>query len=194
MTNVTSLLDRLPAVRGRLTEGASLAKVTWFRVGGPAEVLFKPADVADLQSFLAGCPADVPVTVLGVGSNLLVRDGGIPGVVIRLGRAFAEIRTEGMHIFAGAAALDLNVALSARAAGIGLPRPRAGTGHGRAELLERAGQRAVRGEPAADGQADAQQAQCERFANGRAILTDSDSGHGGGPRERQAGVETAGAP
>ncbi len=119
MTNVTSLLDRLPAVRGRLTEGASLAKVTWFRVGGPAEVLFKPADVADLQSFLAGCPADVPVTVLGVGSNLLVRDGGIPGVVIRLGRAFAEIRTEGMHIFAGAAALDLNVALSARAAGIG---------------------------------------------------------------------------
>lgn len=82
----------------------------------------------------------------------------------------------------------------ARAAGIGLPRPRAGTGHGRAEQLERAGQRAARGEPAADGQADAQQAQRERFANGRAILTDSDSGHGGGPRERQAGVETEGAP
>ncbi|WP_374384072.1 UDP-N-acetylmuramate dehydrogenase [Dongia sp.] len=118
MSRQKSLLERLPAVRGRLSEGASLAKVTWFRVGGPAEVLFKPADVADLQSFLAGCPEDVPVTVLGVGSNLLVRDGGIPGVVIRLGRAFAEIRTEGTHVFAGAAALDLNVALAARAAGI----------------------------------------------------------------------------
>ena len=118
MSRPKSLLERLPAVRGRLSEGASLAKVTWFRVGGPAEVLFKPADVADLQSFLAGCPEDVPVTVLGVGSNLLVRDGGIPGVVIRLGRAFAEIRTEGTHVFAGAASLDLNVALAARAAGI----------------------------------------------------------------------------
>jgi UDP-N-acetylmuramate dehydrogenase len=114
----SALIDRLPAVRGRLTEGASLAKVTWFRVGGPAEVLFKPADVADLQHFLAHCPADVQLTVLGVGSNLLVRDGGIPGCVIRLGRAFAEIRTEGCHIHAGAAALDLNVALAARAAGI----------------------------------------------------------------------------
>ncbi len=118
MTRQTTLLERLPAVRGRLSEGASLAKVTWFRVGGPAEVLFKPADVADLQSFLAGCPADVAITVLGVGSNLLVRDGGIPGVVIRLGRAFAEIRTEGQHVYAGAAALDLNVALAARGAGI----------------------------------------------------------------------------
>lgn len=118
MIRQTSLLERLPSVRGRLTEGASLAKVTWFRAGGPAEILFKPADVADLQTFLAGCPADVGVTVLGVGSNLLVRDGGIPGVVIRLGRAFAEIRTEGQHVHAGAAALDLNVALAARAAGI----------------------------------------------------------------------------
>lgn len=114
----STLIDRLPAVRGRLTEGASLAKVTWFRVGGPAEVLFKPADVADLQHFLAQCPEDVAITVLGVGSNLLVRDGGIPGVVIRLGRAFAEIRTEGTHVHAGAAALDLNVALAGRAAGI----------------------------------------------------------------------------
>jgi len=118
MTRQPSLLERLPAVRGRLSEGASLAKVTWFRVGGPAEVLFKPADVADLQTFLAGCPEDIAVTVLGVGSNLLVRDGGIPGVVIRLGRAFAEIRTEGTHVYAGAAALDLNVALAARGAGI----------------------------------------------------------------------------
>lgn len=117
-TRHSALIDRLPAVRGRLTEGASLAKVTWFRVGGPAEVLFKPADLPDLQQFLALCPAEVPITVLGVGSNLLVRDGGIPGVVIRLGRAFAEIRTEGLQVHAGAAALDLNVALAARAAGI----------------------------------------------------------------------------
>lgn len=113
------LLDRLPPVRGRLTEGARLAAVTWFRVGGPAEVLFKPADVADLRAFLSGCPDGIPLTVLGVGSNLLVRDGGIPGVVIRLGRAFAEIRAVGTTVHAGAAALDLNVALAARAAGIG---------------------------------------------------------------------------
>lgn len=118
MTRQSTLLERLPAVRGRLSEGASLANVTWFRVGGPAEVLFKPADVADLQTFLANCPEDVAITVLGVGSNLLVRDGGIPGVVIRLGRAFAEIRTEGQHVYAGASALDLNVALAARGAGI----------------------------------------------------------------------------
>ncbi|MET1028267.1 MAG: UDP-N-acetylmuramate dehydrogenase [Dongiaceae bacterium] len=112
------LIDRLPPVRGRLTEGSSLANVTWFRVGGPAEVLFKPADLEDLRAFIAAKPADVPVTMLGVGSNLLVRDGGIPGVVIRLGRAFAEIRIEGRHVVAGTAALDLNVALAARDAGL----------------------------------------------------------------------------
>jgi UDP-N-acetylmuramate dehydrogenase len=113
------LIDRLPTVRGRLTEGSSLANVTWFRVGGPAEVLFKPADLEDLRYFIANKPADVPVTLLGVGSNLLVRDGGIPGVVIRLGRAFAEIRVEDNRVFAGAAALDLNVSLAARDAGLG---------------------------------------------------------------------------
>lgn len=112
------LIDRLPPVRGRLSEGSSLANVTWFRVGGPAEVLFKPADLEDLRQFIANKPADVPVTLLGVGSNLLVRDGGIPGVVIRLGRAFAEIRIEGNRVIAGAAALDLNVALAARDAGL----------------------------------------------------------------------------
>ncbi len=112
------LIDRLPAVRGRLTEGSSLANVTWFRVGGPAEVLFKPADLEDLRAFMSAKPADIPVTMLGVGSNLLVRDGGIPGVVIRLGRAFAEIRVEGHRVIAGAAALDLNVALAARDAGL----------------------------------------------------------------------------
>ena len=80
------LIERLPQVRGRLTSGASLANVTWFRVGGAAEVLYKPADLMDLQGFLSRKPDDVPVTVLGVGSNLLVRDGGIPGVVFLLVR------------------------------------------------------------------------------------------------------------
>lgn len=112
------LIDRLPPVRGRLTEDASLAGVTWFRVGGPAEVLFKPEDADDLAAFLAGCPADVPVTVIGVASNLLVRDGGVPGVVIRLGRAFAGIEAEGERVIAGAAALDANVAKVAARAGL----------------------------------------------------------------------------
>jgi UDP-N-acetylmuramate dehydrogenase len=118
MHHAQHLIDRLPAVRGRLTADAPLANVTWFRVGGPAEVLFKPADADDLSDFLAGCPADVPVTVIGVASNLLVRDGGVPGVVIRLGRAFADITVDGSEITAGAASLDLNVANAARDAGI----------------------------------------------------------------------------
>jgi UDP-N-acetylmuramate dehydrogenase len=112
------LIDRLPAVRGRYSEGAELAKVTWFRVGGPAEVMFRPVDRDDLATFLAGKPADVPVTVIGVGSNLLVRDGGVDGVVVRLGRGFTEISVEDATVTAGAAALDLNVAIAARAAGI----------------------------------------------------------------------------
>jgi UDP-N-acetylmuramate dehydrogenase len=87
--------------------------MTWFRVGGPAEVLFRPADEEDLAAFLAALPEDVPVTVLGVGSNLLVRDGGIAGIVIRLGRGFAEITTGEDRVTAGAGALDLNVALTA---------------------------------------------------------------------------------
>jgi len=118
MTEQRPLIERLPQVRGRLTAGANLGAVTWFRVGGAAEVLFKPADLMDLQGFLARKPDDVPVTVLGVGSNLLVRDGGIPGVVLRLGRAFAEIRVDGTRVHAGAAALDLNVALAARDGGV----------------------------------------------------------------------------
>jgi len=113
-----SLIERLPPVRGRLTENAPLANITWFRVGGPAEVIFRPADAADLAEFLAHKPSDVPVTVIGVGSNLLVRDGGVPGVVIRLGRNFAEIETQGMTVTAGAGALDLNVARAACEAGI----------------------------------------------------------------------------
>ena len=115
----TRLLDRLPAVRGRLRERAPLADVTWFRVGGPAEVLFRPADRDDLIDFLKGRPTDVPVTVLGVASNLLVRDGGLPGVAIRLLRGFVEIEPDGPELVAGAGALDLNVARTAQQAGIG---------------------------------------------------------------------------
>lgn len=107
------LIDRLPAVRGRLTENAAIGHMTWFGVGGPAEVLFKPEDRDDLAQFIAACPADIPVTVLGVASNLIVRDGGIPGVVIRMGREFAQITAEDTVVTAGAAALDINVALTA---------------------------------------------------------------------------------
>ncbi|RUQ75598.1 UDP-N-acetylmuramate dehydrogenase [Azospirillum doebereinerae] len=112
------LIDRMPACRGRLTADAPLAPVTWFRVGGPAEVMFRPADPEDLAGFLAALPHDVPVTVIGVASNLLVRDGGIPGVTIRLGRGFTDIVAEGDTLTVGAAALDLNVATVARDAGI----------------------------------------------------------------------------
>ncbi|PKQ03620.1 MAG: UDP-N-acetylenolpyruvoylglucosamine reductase [Alphaproteobacteria bacterium HGW-Alphaproteobacteria-11] len=112
------LIDRLPAVRGELLADAPLAPLTWFRVGGPAEVMFRPADADDLATFLAGCPADVPVTVIGVGSNLLVRDGGVPGVVIRLGRAFMEISIDGSFVRAGTATLDVAVARAAQEAGL----------------------------------------------------------------------------
>ena len=113
-----SLIDRLPAVRGRYVPDAPLDRTTWFRVGGPAELLFRPVDLDDLATFLAGKPDDVPVTVIGVGSNLLVRDGGVPGVVIRLGRGFAGVVLEGERLRVGAGALDLTVALSAEQAGL----------------------------------------------------------------------------
>jgi len=114
----TPLIDRLPAVRGRLTANAPLSGITWFRVGGPAEVMFRPADREDLLAFLAAKPAGVPITVLGVASNVLIRDGGLLGVVLRLGRGFADIKAEGSDILCGAAALDLNVATGAKLAGI----------------------------------------------------------------------------
>lgn len=113
-----ALIERLAPVRGELAADAPLARYTWFKTGGPAEVLFRPADAADLASFLAGLPADVPLTVIGNASNLLVRDGGVDGVVIRLGRGFAGIKTEGREIIAGAGAADLNVARQARDAAI----------------------------------------------------------------------------
>jgi len=96
----------------------ALADLTWFRVGGPAEVLFQPADPQDLAEFLAACPPEIPVTPVGVGSNLLIRDGGVPGVVVRLGRGFSAITVEGTRVTAGAAALDAKVAVAAAKAGI----------------------------------------------------------------------------
>ncbi len=113
-----SLIERLPAVRGSLRAEAPLARYTWFKTGGPAEALFQPADFEDLKSFLAGLPTDVPMTVFGNASNLLIRDGGIGGVVIRLGREFSAIRVEGLEVITGAGAADLNVARAARDAGI----------------------------------------------------------------------------
>lgn len=109
-----------PQVRGQLLKGERLAPYTWFRVGGPADALFLPADEADLADFLRGISPDVPVTVLGVGSNVIVRDGGMPGVVIRLGgRQFARIEAlDGWRLRAGAGALDSMVAKGAAKAGI----------------------------------------------------------------------------
>jgi UDP-N-acetylmuramate dehydrogenase len=113
------LVDRLPQVRGTLKERVELSALTWFRVGGPAEVLFSPADEDDLAAFLAGVPAAVPVTAIGVGSNLLVRDGGVPGVVVRLGRGFSQIVVEaGNRLCAGAAVPDVKVARAALDAGL----------------------------------------------------------------------------
>ena len=105
------LIARLPAVRGRLQPDFALADITWFRTGGPAEVLFAPADEDDLAQFLAALPDDVPVNVIGIASNLLVRDGGVPGVVVRLGRQFGGIAVEdGTRVRAGAAVPDVRVA------------------------------------------------------------------------------------
>jgi len=114
-----ALIARLPRVRGPYTANAAIRDLTWFRAGGPADVLFIPADADDLAAFLAGCPADIPVLVIGVGSNLLVRDGGVPGVVIRLGRGFMNITREGeTRLRAGAAVLDVALAKAAMEAGL----------------------------------------------------------------------------
>jgi UDP-N-acetylmuramate dehydrogenase len=113
-----ALMAQLPPVRGTLIENAPVGKQTWFGVGGPAEIMFRPVDAEDLAAFLAALPAEIPVTVIGVGSNLLVRDGGIPGVTIRLGRAFASIGIKGDEIRAVAGALDRIVASAAANAGV----------------------------------------------------------------------------
>jgi UDP-N-acetylmuramate dehydrogenase len=109
-----SVTARLPKVRGPYQPGALLKDLTWFRAGGPADVLYWPADVEDLATFLRGTPNDIPITIVGVGSNLLVRDSGIDGVVIRLGRGFMHVSADPTHrIRAGAAALDVGVAKGA---------------------------------------------------------------------------------
>src|SRR6185369_9615930 len=114
------LKAKMPQLRGRLLASQSLAELTWFRVGGPAQVLFTPADEDDLAYFLKHLPKDVAVYVVGVGSNLIVRDGGVPGVVIRLSpRGFGEASAEGEFVRAGTAALDKRVAETAAAANIG---------------------------------------------------------------------------
>jgi UDP-N-acetylmuramate dehydrogenase len=111
--------NTLPAVRGTYAENAPLKDLVWFRAGGNAEVLFRPADAEDLAAFLVAKPSDMRVSVIGVGSNLLVRDGGIPGVVVRLPGAFGKIAVEGTRVRVGAAALDAAVARQAAEAGIG---------------------------------------------------------------------------
>ena len=113
-----SLLDRLPEVRGSLRADVPLAPFTWLRVGGAAEAFFMPKDEADLAHFLSATPDEIPVQILGVASNTLVRDGGVKGVVIRLGPAFGNVSTDGLLVTAGAASLDKTVAKKAATAGI----------------------------------------------------------------------------
>jgi UDP-N-acetylmuramate dehydrogenase len=115
---ISSLKTQLPDLRGRLIANQPLAELTWFRVGGPAQLLFMPEDEADLSYFLKNLPAEIAVTVIGLGSNLIVRDGGVEGAVIRLGRGFNEIAIEGTRIRAGAAVPDVKIARAAHEAGI----------------------------------------------------------------------------
>jgi UDP-N-acetylmuramate dehydrogenase len=113
-----SFADGLPPTRGRVQVGAVLAPQTWFRVGGPAEVLLRPADTEDLCAFLRALPLEVPVIAIGAASNLIIRDGGVHGVVVKLTRGFGAIEVERDGIVAGAAALDVTVAEHAAAAGL----------------------------------------------------------------------------
>ena len=125
MTHGQALLDRLAgslsAIRGRMTPDSGMDKVTWFRAGGPAEVLFQPADAEDLSAFLKAVPADLPVMAVGIGSNLLVRDGGIPGFVVRLSaKGFGEVeQISDTRLKVGAAVPDKRLAAAALEAGIG---------------------------------------------------------------------------
>lgn len=114
MTGAPDWLAALPPLRGKLMAGVTLADICWFRVGGPADLVFMPADTDDLSTFLAALPEEVPLTLLGAGSNVLVRDGGIRGAVIRLGAAFGAVTQTGdTELTAGAAALDVRVARAA---------------------------------------------------------------------------------
>jgi len=119
LDNLPALKAQMPRLRGRLIANQPLAELTWFRVGGPAQALFMPEDEQDLSYFLAHLPPEIPVTVIGLGSNLIVRDGGVPGVVIRLGRGFSDLTVEeGSRIRAGAAVPDVKVARAAQEAAI----------------------------------------------------------------------------
>ena len=113
-------MTKLPTPRGKLTPNRTLADLTWLRVGGPADWLFQPADVDDLAEFLRDLPSDVDVFPMGVGSNLIVRDGGLRAVVIRMGRGFNHINVDGETVTAGVAALDAHVARKAAEAGVDL--------------------------------------------------------------------------
>ena len=115
---IASLFETLPPLRGRAQADASLAPFTWFRVGGPAEVLVRPADADDLAAFLRALPLDIQVRVIGACSNLIIRDGGLPGVTVKLARGFSAIEAEANGVVAGAAALDLTVSEHAAAAGL----------------------------------------------------------------------------
>jgi UDP-N-acetylmuramate dehydrogenase len=116
---VPALKTRMPELRGRLLANQSLEELTWFRVGGPAQAFYMPQDENDLVYFMQNLAAEIAVTVIGAGSNLIVRDGGVPGVVARLGRGFNEIKVEeGHRVVAGTAMLDVMVARAAQAAGI----------------------------------------------------------------------------
>src|SRR6267378_833708 len=115
---VPDLKAKMPELRGRLLPNQSLAELTWFRVGGPAQVLFMQEHEDDLGYFLANLAGEIPVTVVGLGSNLIVRDGGVPGVVIRLGRGFGDTAIESEQVRAGAAVPDVKVARVAQEAGI----------------------------------------------------------------------------
>ena len=166
---VPSLKARMPELRGHLLANQSLEELTWFRVGGPAQAFFMPQDENDLAYFLQNLAVEIPVTVIGAGSNLIVRDGGVPGVVIRLGRGFNEIKVEADHrIAAGTAMLDVMVARAAQAAGIaglaffsGIPGSIGGAlAHERRRLWRRDQGRADRGARHRPARRDAQLQQC----------------------------------
>jgi UDP-N-acetylmuramate dehydrogenase len=112
------LKRKMPSLRGRLLPNQPLAELTWFRVGGPAQVLFMPESEDDLSYFLRELPPEIPVTTIGLGSNLIVRDGGVAGVVVRLGRGFNEVSVDGLNIRAGTAVPDVKAARAAQEAGI----------------------------------------------------------------------------
>lgn len=115
----SDFISRLPKVRGSYRENVKMDRLTWFRVGGPADVVFRPEDISDLCHFLKNCPKDIPIFPLGVGSNVIIRDGGIRGVVIRLGRGFQHVFSQDNTVDVGAGLLDKNLSILAGEEGWG---------------------------------------------------------------------------